>query len=126
EYCPTGGGLAPDVWSAVTNKICDYTWKIDFGKLHEFAGGENIGRAVLYGSRPPGCDVHAFNPFVAAKSGVPYLYAPFANGGGVRIIIEGSAGDRGEEAMGYDQTLPRNHNKIEWGTRLKLLASAIK
>ena len=28
-------GLAPDVWSAVTNRICDYGWKIDFGKLHE-------------------------------------------------------------------------------------------
>jgi len=49
-------GLAPDVWSAVTNKICDYTWKIDFGKLHEFAGGDDIGRAVLYGSRPPAND----------------------------------------------------------------------
>jgi uncharacterized LabA/DUF88 family protein len=46
-------GHAPDVWSAVTNKICDYGWTIDFGKLHEFAGGDNIGRAVLYGSRPP-------------------------------------------------------------------------
>jgi uncharacterized LabA/DUF88 family protein len=49
-------GLAPDVWSAVTNKICDYSWKMDFGKLHEFAGGEGIGRAVLYGSRPPAND----------------------------------------------------------------------
>jgi uncharacterized LabA/DUF88 family protein len=49
-------GLAPDVWSAVTNKICDYSWKMDFGKLHEFAGGDEIGRAVLYGSRPPAND----------------------------------------------------------------------
>ncbi len=49
-------GLAPDVWSAVSNKICDYAWKIDFGKLHEFAGGDKIGRAVLYGSRPPAND----------------------------------------------------------------------
>lgn len=46
-------GLAPDVWSAVTSRICDYNWKLDFGKLHEFAGGADIGRAVLYGSRPP-------------------------------------------------------------------------
>lgn len=46
-------GHAPDVWSAVINKICDYSWTIDFGKLHEFAGGDDIGRAVLYGSRPP-------------------------------------------------------------------------
>ena len=22
-------GLAPDVWSAVKNKICDYSWKLD-------------------------------------------------------------------------------------------------
>lgn len=49
-------GMAPDVWSAVTNKICDYTWKIDLGKLHEFAGGDDIGRAILYGSRPPAND----------------------------------------------------------------------
>ena len=40
-------GMAPSVWSAVTNRIVDYTWKIDFGKLHEFAGGGDIGRAVL-------------------------------------------------------------------------------
>src|SRR2546425_9871543 len=46
-------GSAPDIWAAMEHKICDYTWKIDFGKLHEFAGGEDIGRAVLYGSRPP-------------------------------------------------------------------------
>jgi hypothetical protein len=49
-------GLAPDVWSAVTNKICDYTGKPILEKLHEFAGGESIGRAVLYGSRPPADD----------------------------------------------------------------------
>lgn len=49
-------GMAPSVWSAVTNRIVDYTWKIDFGKLHEFAGGGDIGRAVLYGSRPPAND----------------------------------------------------------------------
>lgn len=29
---------------------------MDFGKLHEFAGGDEIGRAVLYGSRPPAND----------------------------------------------------------------------
>jgi hypothetical protein len=36
---------------------CDYSWKIDFGQLHEFAGGNDIGRAVLYGSRPPANEV---------------------------------------------------------------------
>src|SRR4051794_20723112 len=49
-------GLVPDVWSAVENRICDYSWKIDFGRLHEFAGGDQIGRARLYGSRPPAND----------------------------------------------------------------------
>jgi uncharacterized LabA/DUF88 family protein len=48
-------GLAPDVWSAVQSKICDYNWKIDFGKLFLFAGGEKVGvkKAALFGSRPP-------------------------------------------------------------------------
>src|SRR5438552_17798268 len=48
-------GHAPSIWDAIENKICDYSWKLDFGKLYEFAGGERgqVGRAVLYGSRPP-------------------------------------------------------------------------
>lgn len=48
-------GLAPDVWSAVQNKICDYSWKLDFGKLFQFAGGDtaDVKRAALFGSRPP-------------------------------------------------------------------------
>lgn len=46
-------GMAPSVWSAVTNRVVDYNWKIHFGKLHEFAGGCDVGRAVLYASRPP-------------------------------------------------------------------------
>jgi uncharacterized LabA/DUF88 family protein len=48
-------GLAPDIWTAQEHKICDYSWKIDFGRLLEFAGGNrcDIGRAVLYGSKPP-------------------------------------------------------------------------
>lgn len=49
-------GIAPDLWTAIDNRIVDYNWKIDFGKLHEFAGGDEIGRAVLYGSRPPAND----------------------------------------------------------------------
>ncbi len=49
------GGLAPDIWAAQEHKICDYGWKLDFGRLLEFAGGkrEEVGRAVLYGSKPP-------------------------------------------------------------------------
>jgi uncharacterized LabA/DUF88 family protein len=48
-------GLAPDIWTALEHKICDYDWKIDFGKLFAFAGGERpqVTRAVLFGSRPP-------------------------------------------------------------------------
>ncbi|HDZ8927736.1 TPA: NYN domain-containing protein [Aeromonas dhakensis] len=48
-------GMAPDVWSAVKGKICDYKWVLDFGKLFEFAGGEKaeVRKAALFGSRPP-------------------------------------------------------------------------
>ena len=48
-------GHAPDVWSAVQNRICDYNWKLDFGKLFDFAGGNRVDvkRAALFGSRPP-------------------------------------------------------------------------
>jgi hypothetical protein len=48
-------GVAPDVWSAVQNKICDYSWKLDFGKLFQFAGGDRaaVKKAALFGSRPP-------------------------------------------------------------------------
>ena len=48
-------GMAPDIWSAQSNRICDTTWKIDFGRLFGFAGGDraDVKRAVLFGSRPP-------------------------------------------------------------------------
>jgi uncharacterized LabA/DUF88 family protein len=48
-------GHAPDIWAAVQNKICDYTWAIDFGRLFEFAGGDRkeVKKAALFGSRPP-------------------------------------------------------------------------
>jgi uncharacterized LabA/DUF88 family protein len=48
-------GHAPTIWDALENRICDYAWKMDFGKLYQFAGGDqkDVGRAVLYGSRPP-------------------------------------------------------------------------
>lgn len=48
-------GMAPDIWTATEHKILDFGWKIDFGRLFEFAGGDksDVGRAVLYGSRPP-------------------------------------------------------------------------
>lgn len=48
-------GMAQDVGHAQQNKICDYDWKLDFGKLFQFAGGEKaeVKHAVLFGSRPP-------------------------------------------------------------------------
>jgi hypothetical protein len=33
-------GMAPNVWSAQTNRICDNSWKLDFGRLFQFAGGD--------------------------------------------------------------------------------------
>jgi uncharacterized LabA/DUF88 family protein len=48
-------GMAPNVWSAQNNRICDTGWKLDFGRLFQFAGGDKtqVKRAVLFGSRPP-------------------------------------------------------------------------
>jgi hypothetical protein len=42
-------GLAPDIWTAQTEKICDYGWKIDFGRLFEFA----VTSGTLYGRSSP-------------------------------------------------------------------------
>jgi hypothetical protein len=48
-------GHAPTIRGAMEKGICDHSWKMDFGKLYHFAGGERheVGKAVLYGSRPP-------------------------------------------------------------------------
>jgi uncharacterized LabA/DUF88 family protein len=48
-------GMAPDLWTAQSQDICDNSWRVDFGRLLEFAGGQRheVGRAVLYGSKPP-------------------------------------------------------------------------
>jgi hypothetical protein len=48
-------GLAPDLQTALNGNVCDHNYKIDFGNLFRFAGGSNqeVGRAVLFGSRPP-------------------------------------------------------------------------
>ena len=46
-------GMAPDIWAACEQRICDSDWKLDFGRLFQFAGGSNVGRALLVGSRPP-------------------------------------------------------------------------
>jgi uncharacterized LabA/DUF88 family protein len=46
-------GLAPDIWTAQDEKILDTGWRFDFGKLYTIAAGDVVGRAVLYGSKPP-------------------------------------------------------------------------
>ncbi|MGG4734652.1 NYN domain-containing protein [Leclercia adecarboxylata] len=48
-------GKVPDVWTAVKGNICDHNWKMDFGRLFAFAGGDKVGvrKATLFGSRPP-------------------------------------------------------------------------
>jgi hypothetical protein len=51
-------GLAANIHDAMQHNITDRDWRLDFGKLHDFAGRNRpgIGRAVLYGSRPPAND----------------------------------------------------------------------
>jgi uncharacterized LabA/DUF88 family protein len=50
-------GLAPDIRTAVRNRVLA-RWTYDFGRLYELACpvGEQIGRSILYGSRPPAND----------------------------------------------------------------------
>ncbi len=70
-------GLAPDIWTAQNANMCDHDWKIDFGRLYGFAGGQTseVGRAVLFGSRPPPNDTlweiarsQGFEPIVYDRS----------------------------------------------------------
>jgi uncharacterized LabA/DUF88 family protein len=51
-------GMAPNIWEAQRARICDQNWRIDFGKLFEFAGGDRseVKKATLFGSRPPAND----------------------------------------------------------------------
>ena len=49
-------GMAKDIYAAMNNDILDNSYKIDFGKLHDFIAGDDssqIKRCVLFGSRPP-------------------------------------------------------------------------
>ena len=49
-------GAAMNIYDAMNNRILDPTYKIDFGRLHDFIAGTNekeIKRCVLFGSRPP-------------------------------------------------------------------------
>jgi hypothetical protein len=81
-------GHAPDVWTAVQNRICDYDWKLDFGKLFQFAGGNraDVKKAALFGSRPPkndslweaegrnGFEVITYVRYVAYHEKIIYTY----------------------------------------------------
>lgn len=52
-------GLAPNIFDAMYKRILDNTWRLDFGKLHNFISsklGDKINKAVLFGSRPPAND----------------------------------------------------------------------
>ncbi len=51
-------GMAPTILYAQQNKVTDPTYRLDFGRLLQFAGGDRneVGRAVLFGSRPPAND----------------------------------------------------------------------
>jgi len=48
-------GMAIDLQDAFYRKIFDFTWNIDYGKLHQFLCGDKseIGCAKLWGSLPP-------------------------------------------------------------------------
>lgn len=47
--------MAPDIFTAMTDGIVDHDWTFDYGRLYDLVGpvGDKVGRAVLFGSRPP-------------------------------------------------------------------------
>ena len=48
--------MATNIVEAMNRGILDYSFKIDFGKLHDFVAGydvKRIKRCMLFGSRPP-------------------------------------------------------------------------
>ena len=49
-------GLASTIYVAMSERILDASYNIDFGKLHQFIAGDDqdeIKRCMLFGSRPP-------------------------------------------------------------------------
>ena len=49
-------GMVLNIYDAMNNRILDFTYRLDFGKLHAFVAGDDpskIARAMLFGSRPP-------------------------------------------------------------------------
>jgi uncharacterized LabA/DUF88 family protein len=52
-------GLAMNIYDAMNNRILEQSYKVDFGRLHDFVAGTNkneIKRCMLFGSRPPSTD----------------------------------------------------------------------
>lgn len=48
-------GMASSAWDAMNRDIKDHDWRYDFGRLYELAcpPDAQIGRSILFGSRPP-------------------------------------------------------------------------
>jgi len=52
-------GLAMNIYDAMTNRILEQSYQIDFGKLYTFIAGTDknkIKRCMLFGSKPPSSD----------------------------------------------------------------------
>jgi hypothetical protein len=47
--------MTHDIYSAMQQRICDITWRLDLGRLLAFVVGDKsrIAKAVLFGSKPP-------------------------------------------------------------------------
>lgn len=48
-------GMAIDIYDAIDRRVFDFTWRPDYGKLHQLVCGDHkeIGAAKLWGSPPP-------------------------------------------------------------------------
>lgn len=52
-------GHAMNIFDAMNNRILEHTYKLDFGRLHDFIAGDEVSkikRCMLFGSRPPSND----------------------------------------------------------------------
>ena len=49
-------GQAENIVDAMTRRITDHRWRLDYGALHDIACGQSaeIGKSYLWGSPPPG------------------------------------------------------------------------
>ncbi len=88
-------GSAPDIRTAQAANVCDFGWKLDFGRLYEFAGGDGAGRAVLFGSRPPAND----SLWAVAKS-------------------------RGFEVLVYDRSIRNKEKKVDTSIATEIMADS--